>query len=50
MKFGCLPLNQEANIKDLMHRLQYVVIDIRFTPNMFELNLLNHSFLKSQVF
>lgn len=39
----CLPLCAENQMKQLMEQLQYSTVDIRFVPDIYSFQLLNHS-------
>jgi putative colanic acid biosynthesis UDP-glucose lipid carrier transferase len=41
-----LPLRAEQRVKEVLHLLRHSTSTIRFVPNIFELHLLNHSFVE----
>ena len=41
-----LPLRAEQRVKEVLHQLRHSTATVRFVPNIFELRLLNHSFVE----
>ena len=41
-----LPLRAEQRVKEILHQLRHSTATVRFVPNIFELRLLNHSFVE----